>query len=170
MSDTIVVVEPSIQKIEVGSNHTLEVAEKTIQVITVGLQGPQGSQGPAGVDGNDAPQSLSCPIYNPHQHEAVEGQPFIFYVDADQFANGITVTEVRLAVNGNSSYSLGILDMDNPTDATPTTITTIAVSGATEATTTPNTDVAAGQYVGLDLPDTSAGYILVQIFFERKVA
>jgi len=176
MSNTIVVVEPSIQKIEIGSSQTVEVLKKDIQVITAGLQGPQGTQGPTGmdgadgVDGNDAPQSLSCSIYNPHQHEAVEDQPFIFYVDADQFPDGITITEVRLATNASSTYSIGILDMDDPIDASPTTITTVATSASTEATTTPDTDVATGQYIGLDLPTTSIGYIVVQIFFERAVA
>jgi len=113
-------------------------------------------------------QSFSVPIYQPHAHQAVLDKPFIFYIDPEQFASGITVTKAQLSTSASSTYSITLLDIADPTDGSPNTVTTVATSSSTEAYEEPNVDVDAGRYLALDLPTTNADYILFQIWFLRK--
>lgn len=161
MSDTIVTTQPEIHTLTTNNQQVAIVDNPQVQVITVGIAGP------AGIIGL---QSMVCSIYQPHLHQAVLDKPFIFYIDSDQFSGGITIKEVRLATSAISTYSLAVLDMASPTDASPTTIATIATAASTEATLTLDIDVIAGRYIGLDLPITAADFINIQIWFERKAA
>lgn len=109
-------------------------------------------------------QSIVWAADNPENLEANHNPRDIFYIDSNQYPDGITVERVRLTTGTVSTYSVDVISMADPTDGSPTTISTIATAAGTEATTTPATDVSAGRYLGLDLPATAEEYIRIQIW------
>lgn len=77
-------------------------------------------------------------------------------VHSDFAPDGITIITVGLETSESSTYSVTYEIRDNPTDATPTTIKTIATSASeeVESSSLDEESVAAGQLVYVVLPVT----------------
>lgn len=80
-------------------------------------------------------------------------------VHSDFAPNGITVITVGLETGESSTYEVTYQIRNNPTDATPTTIKTIATSASeeVESSSLDEDSVDAGQIVYVVLPATDVG-------------
>lgn len=80
-------------------------------------------------------------------------------VHSDFAPDGITIITVGLETGESSTYEVTYQIRDNPTDASPTTIETIATSASeeVESSSLDEDSVAAGQFVYVVLPATDVG-------------
>lgn len=181
-TQTLVTVQTKIHTLTTPQTQILLRDHTRVNILTAGIQGPTGQGVPTGgsagqilvkTSGEDyetawktSLRSISIPIYNPNDHYAVLPKPALFYVDPDQYPNGISIKEARLSSYAAVTYSMGVIDMSTPNDASPTTITTLSLSASRETSNTLSTTVAAGRYIGLNIPSTATTYVNTQIWFE----
>lgn len=91
----------------------------------------------------------------------------LLYAHADYSPNGVTILSCGIATDAASTYSVDFEIWTDPTTFSQA-IETVATSGTSEAQddgTLTNSAVAVGDYVFMDLPVTSVGWVMVWITF-----
>jgi len=109
-------------------------------------------------------------IMQPQTVRAVsDAIPFIALEDYN-YANGITLVAIRVSTAANSALSVVVEEWTSPTSGSASDLETITLSGAESETTIEraaiaDTAVAAGNYIFLDLDNTSVDWLKVTIWY-----
>jgi hypothetical protein len=109
---------------------------------------------------------FSISIFDPATIQATDGDVPILPVEAEKFPGGITLLSVGIKTDNSSTYSVTFKEFTSPADGSPSTIETVATSGATEAEdngTLTDSAIASGSIVYATIPAT-AGTNFLQLW------
>ena len=91
----------------------------------------------------------------------------MIHAHSDFAPNGLNIITVKIDTGESSTYSVTFQIRSDPTDASPTTIATVATAASLEAETSvlTNSVVGVGDYIYASLPATDVGKLGLEVNF-----